>query len=95
MSPYVPLLVPELQLALIDPLPEVRATAAKALGSLLQGMGQQHFRDLMPWLLDTIKSEVQLRRHYAKVVLSTSTWHRILLVLCYAFTLLLLKCSFQ
>ena len=58
MAPYVPLLIPELRLALIDPLPEVRATAAKALGSLLRGMGQQHFQDLMPWLLQTLKSEV-------------------------------------
>ena len=61
MAPYVPMLVPELQSALIDPLPEVRATAAKALGSLLQGMGQQHLQDLMPWLLQTLKSEVKPR----------------------------------
>ena len=59
MAPYVPMLVPELQSALIDPLPEVRATAAKALGSLLRGMGQQHLQDLMPWLLQTLKSEVK------------------------------------
>ena len=58
MAPYVPLLIPELQQALIDPLPEVRATAAKAMGSLLKGMGQHHSQDLMPWLLETLKSEV-------------------------------------
>lgn len=58
MAPYVPLLIPELQQALIDPLPEVRATAAKAMGSLLRGMGQHHSQDLMPWLLETLKSEV-------------------------------------
>ncbi len=60
MAPYVPLLMPELQSALVDPLPEVRATAAKALGSLLKGMGEQHFQGLMPWLLATLKSEVRL-----------------------------------
>jgi hypothetical protein len=59
MAPYVPLLMPELQSALVDPLPEVRATAAKALGSLLKGMGEQHFQGLMPWLLATLKSEVR------------------------------------
>ena len=59
MAPYVPLLMPELQSALVDPLPEVRATAAKALGSLLRGMGEQHFTGLMPWLLATLKSEVR------------------------------------
>jgi len=58
MAPYVPLLMPELQNALVDPLPEVRATAARALGSLLRGMGEQHFQGLMPWLLATLKSEV-------------------------------------
>lgn len=34
--PYVPLLMPELQKALVDPLPEVRAMSARALGSLMQ-----------------------------------------------------------
>lgn len=59
MAPYVPLLIPDLQQALIDPLPEVRATAAKAIGSLLKGMGEHHSQDLMPWLLQTLKSEVR------------------------------------
>ncbi len=59
MAPYVPLLMPELQSALVDPLPEVRATAAHALGSLLRGMGEQHFQGLMPWLLATLNSEVR------------------------------------
>lgn len=58
MAPYVPLLMPELRAALVDPLPEVRATSAKALGSLLKGMGQQVFQDLVPWLMATLKSEV-------------------------------------
>lgn len=62
MAPYVPLLVPELRTALVDPLPEVRATAARALGSLLRGMGQEHFEDLVPWLLQTLKSEVRTDR---------------------------------
>ena len=57
MAPYVPLLMPELKAALIDPLPEVRATAARALGSLLKGMGQRYFEDVLPWLLETLKSE--------------------------------------
>ena len=60
MAPYVPLLMPELQSALVDPLPEVRATAAHALGSLLRGMGEQHFQGLMPWLLATLNSEVHI-----------------------------------
>jgi hypothetical protein len=58
MAPYVSLLEPELRAGLADPLPEVRATAAKALGSLLRGMGPSHFQTLLPWLLDRLKSEV-------------------------------------
>jgi len=57
MAPYVPLLMPELQKALLDPLPEVRATAARAMGSLLKGMGTGALGDLLPWLLTTLRSE--------------------------------------
>ncbi len=57
MEAYVPMLLPELQKVLMDPLPEVRATAAKALGSLLAGMGAQHFAQLLPWLKNTLQSE--------------------------------------
>ena len=64
MAPYVGLLMPELQAAVVDPLPEVRATAARALGSLLRGMGADHFSDLVPWLLATLRSEVRLTRLY-------------------------------
>ena len=59
MQPYVPLIMPELQAALIDPLPEVRATAARALGALLHSMGDGLSKSVMPWLLQTLKSEVQ------------------------------------
>ena len=60
MSPYLPSLMPELQGALIDPLPEVRGAAAKALGALTKGMsGLQASAvvDISPWLLDTMRSE--------------------------------------
>jgi hypothetical protein len=49
--------MPELQKALLDPLPEVRATAARAMGSLLKGMGPAALGDLLPWLLTTLRSE--------------------------------------
>lgn len=60
MSPYLPTLMPELQDALIDPLPEVRGAAAKALGSLTSGMaGMQASSaiDITPWLIGMMKSE--------------------------------------
>eukprot|EP00889_Picochlorum_renovo_P003930 jgi/Picre1/30960/NNA_006319.t1 len=60
MSPYLPSLMPELKDALIDPLPEVRGAAAKALGSLTKGMAGLEATtavDITPWLLETMRSE--------------------------------------
>lgn len=42
---------------MVDPIPEVRSVAARALGSLIRGMGEEHFPELVPWLLDTLKSD--------------------------------------
>lgn len=42
---------------LVDPIPEVRTVASRALGSLIKGMGDENFKDLVPWLLQTLKSE--------------------------------------
>lgn len=42
---------------LVDPIPEVRSVAARALGSLIRGMGEDNFPDLVAWLLDTLKSD--------------------------------------
>lgn len=57
LQPYVNSLLPELQAILVDPLPDVRASAAKALGSLVSGMGPEKFAGLLPWLMDALKSE--------------------------------------
>lgn len=42
---------------LVDPIPEVRSVAARAIGSLIRGMGEENFPDLVPWLFDTLKSD--------------------------------------
>ncbi|KAL5712127.1 eIF-2-alpha kinase activator GCN1 [Ranunculus cassubicifolius] len=57
MIPYIGLLLPEVKKVLADPIPEVRAVAARALGSLIKGMGEEHFPDLVSWLLDTLKAD--------------------------------------
>ncbi|TQD88948.1 hypothetical protein C1H46_025540 [Malus baccata] len=57
MIPYIDLLLPEVKKVLVDPIPEVRSVAARALGSLIRGMGEDHFPDLVPWLFDTLKSD--------------------------------------
>ncbi|KAL3370936.1 hypothetical protein AABB24_007783 [Solanum stoloniferum] len=57
MVPYIGLLLPEVKKVLVDPIPEVRSVAARAIGSLIRGMGEENFPDLVPWLLDTLKSD--------------------------------------
>lgn len=50
-------MVPGLKNTLLDPVPEVRAIAAKALGSMVKGTGESLFEELLPWLMETITSE--------------------------------------
>lgn len=57
MAPYVNLLVPELQKSIVDPLPDVRAQASKALGALMGDMGRDTLQTVMPWLIETLKSK--------------------------------------
>lgn len=41
----------------MDPIPDVRAVAARAIGSLIRGMGEDSFPDLVSWLMETLKSD--------------------------------------
>ena len=56
-SPYLSVLLPGLKSVLLDPIPDVRSTSAKALGALVRGLGESALPDLRPWLIDTLKSE--------------------------------------
>lgn len=47
-----------LQTCLLDPIPEVRATTARAFGNIVKGMGEEQFADLIPWLLENMKSDL-------------------------------------
>lgn len=55
--PYLSKLLPMVHNVLVDPVPEARATAAKALGTLVERLGEVHFPDLVPGLLRTLKTE--------------------------------------
>ncbi|OAD81494.1 hypothetical protein PHYBLDRAFT_129715 [Phycomyces blakesleeanus NRRL 1555(-)] len=57
LIPYLPLVLPGVKAVLADPVPDARGTAAKALGCLVEKMGEDNFVGLVPELLDTLKTD--------------------------------------
>jgi hypothetical protein len=55
--PYLSELLPLVHVVLVDPVPEARATAAMALGTLVGRLGEVHFPDLVSGLLRTLKTD--------------------------------------
>eukprot|EP00586_Coscinodiscus_wailesii_P014096 CAMPEP_0172505274 /NCGR_PEP_ID=MMETSP1066-20121228/185056_1 /TAXON_ID=671091 /ORGANISM="Coscinodiscus wailesii, Strain CCMP2513" /LENGTH=2828 /DNA_ID=CAMNT_0013281825 /DNA_START=96 /DNA_END=8582 /DNA_ORIENTATION=- len=54
--PYLDTLLLDLKLVLLDPIPDVRTTASKAVGSLTRSLGEDKFPDLRAWLMQTMTS---------------------------------------
>ena len=54
---HLPILVSGLRLAAVDPVPATRATASKALGSLVEKLGEDALPDLIPSLMASLKSD--------------------------------------
>ncbi|KAH3672228.1 hypothetical protein WICPIJ_010080 [Wickerhamomyces pijperi] len=54
---YLAQLIAELEIAMVDPVPNTRATAARALGALVEKLGEEQFPDLIPRLIDTLGDE--------------------------------------
>lgn len=59
LLPYLSSLVNELEVAMVDPVQSTRSTAARALGSLVEKLGEECFPDLIPRLLATLKDETK------------------------------------
>ncbi|CAN6642317.1 eIF-2-alpha kinase activator Gcn1p [Trichomonascus vanleenenianus] len=57
LIPYLDTLVNELQVAMVDPVPGTRATASRALGSLVEKLGEEQFPELIPQLLSVLREE--------------------------------------
>lgn len=55
LVPYLPTLLPDLQSALLDPIPDVRSTSGKALGSLTRSLGDQIILEIRPWLISKLR----------------------------------------
>ncbi|ODN04906.1 Translational activator GCN1 [Orchesella cincta] len=58
LAPYMDSVMPGIKASLLDPVPEVRAVAAKALGAMAKGMGEKCYEELLPWLMKTLVSDV-------------------------------------
>uniref|UniRef100_A0A7S4VLQ0 TOG domain-containing protein n=1 Tax=Alexandrium monilatum TaxID=311494 RepID=A0A7S4VLQ0_9DINO len=56
IQPYLPLLLPQLKVTLVDPIPDVRATAAKAFGTLAKELPEEMLGDVLPWLFNMLRS---------------------------------------
>jgi hypothetical protein len=54
---HLPILVAGLKGAIVDPVPTTRATASKALGSLVEKLGEDALPELIPSLMATLKSD--------------------------------------
>lgn len=54
LQPYLAALVAELEIAMVDPVPETRSTGARALGSLVEKLGEDQFPDMIPKLMHTL-----------------------------------------
>ncbi|KAI0120993.1 armadillo-type protein [Xylariales sp. AK1849] len=54
---HLPVLVSGLRVAAVDPVPTTRATASRALGSLMEKLGEDALPDLIPDLMQTLKSD--------------------------------------
>ncbi|KAL8690219.1 MAG: hypothetical protein Q9218_004282 [Villophora microphyllina] len=57
VTPHLPVLVAGLRLAAVDPVSATRATSSKALGSLVEKLGEDALPDLIPDLMTTLKSD--------------------------------------
>ncbi|KAJ2697413.1 translational activator of GCN4, partial [Coemansia spiralis] len=57
LAPYLDALVPLVRAVLVDPVPEARATAAKALGSLVQRLKEDCFPSLVADLFAALKGD--------------------------------------
>ncbi|ODV58740.1 Gcn1p [Ascoidea rubescens DSM 1968] len=55
LYPYLPSLVNELEVAMVDPVGTTRATAARALGSLVEKLGEDNFPGLVDKLFSTFE----------------------------------------
>lgn len=54
LLPYMSILIPAIKTSLFDAIPEIRASAAKALGRLSKGLGQEQLIEMLGWVRENM-----------------------------------------
>ncbi|KFD55470.1 hypothetical protein M513_03522 [Trichuris suis] len=54
VKPYLSSILPGLQKCLLDPVPEIRTVAAKAMGKMVRAAGEGDFSELLQWLRNSL-----------------------------------------
>lgn len=57
LIPYLSSIVSELEVSMVDPVPATRSTASRAIGALVEKLGEDQFPDLIGRLMATLKSK--------------------------------------
>jgi len=65
IQPYLPSLLPQLKDRLMDPVPDVRATVAKAFGTLAKGLPENMLGDSLQWMFEMLCSSGDVERNGA------------------------------
>lgn len=56
LAPYLPAIMPDLEVAMTDPVPQTCSVACKALGVLVEKLGEHVFPDVVPNMLAKLRS---------------------------------------
>ncbi|KAK9239459.1 armadillo-type protein [Lipomyces kononenkoae] len=57
LVPYLDSIVAELEISMVDPVPATQAMASRALGSLIEKLGEDQMPDLIPKLLNMLRAD--------------------------------------
>jgi hypothetical protein len=75
LLPYIPILMPAIKNSLFDAIPEIRASAGKALGSMARGLGIDNSLEMQGWLRDhldtqgiTMREKLGAAQGYAELI---------------------------
>ena len=56
LLPYMSILMPAIKNSLFDSIPEIRGSAAKAMGSLAKGLGIENSEEMLGWIREHLNS---------------------------------------